>query len=390
MLKMLDNPLLCYLLQLLYLLVEKQKQNRKRKALAEEATVEEAAPPAKKKRKKRRMWVKPYWTEEKRAEKGAYKNIIYEIQRHRFGEYENYMRISPEHFEELLVGIAPVIQKQNTNYRKCISPGERLAITLRFLASGESYLSLQYAFRVSHSTICGIVKGTCQAINQVFAPQYIVAPKTPEQWRAVAKDFSDKWNSVNTIGALDGKHIRIRKPRGGGSWYYNYKGFHSVILLALVDANYKFIWVDIGTEGRAGDAAIYNESALKQAITNKTIGLPPPEPIPNDNMKTPVPYFIIADDAFALSCNLMKPFKNTRRRLTWKEDVFNYRLSRARRIVENSFGILVHRFRCLLTTLQPQPDVVKEIVMACCTLHNFCCVKNPAAAQRSPNLVRYL
>ena len=71
------------------------------------------------------------------------------------------------------------------------------------------------------------------------------APHTPEQWKSVAETFSTKWNFHNTLGAIDGKHIAIRCPPNAGSLYYNYKGFHSIVLLAVVDGDYKFIYVGI-------------------------------------------------------------------------------------------------------------------------------------------------
>ena len=72
-----------------------------------------------------------------------------------------------------------------------------------------------------------------------------------------------------------------------------------------------------------------------------------------------MPYFIIGDDAFPLRTWLMKPF--SRRNLENDQRIFNYRLSRARRIVENAFGILANIFQCLRTTMRQQPKTVESI-----------------------------
>lgn len=73
-----------------------------------------------------------------------------------------------------------------------------------------------------------------------------------------------------------------------------------------MDANYKFLWVDVGTPGSASDAQIWNRLELKETIEDGTIGFPDPAPLHKDDR--PVPYFIVGDDAFALKSWLMKPF----------------------------------------------------------------------------------
>lgn len=79
---------------------------------------------------------------------------------------------------------------------------------------------------------------------------------TKEQFQSIAEDFFRRWNFPNVIGCLDGKHVRIRCPNSTGSTYFNYKDFFSVVLLALVDANFKFIAIDVGSFGREGDAGM--------------------------------------------------------------------------------------------------------------------------------------
>ncbi|XP_052280742.1 uncharacterized protein LOC127878263 [Dreissena polymorpha] len=93
-----------------------------------------------------------------------------------------------------------------------------------------------------------------------------VTPTEPEEWKAIADQFAAKWQFTHAIGALYGKHVAIRCPKNGGSLYYNYKCYHSVVLMALVDADYQFIWVNIGSQGRCSDAQIWNQSVLKLAI----------------------------------------------------------------------------------------------------------------------------
>jgi DDE superfamily endonuclease len=153
---------------------------------------------------------------------------------------------------------------------------------------------------------------------------------------------------------MDGKHINILSP-GGNSDYYNYKGNHSIILLALVDDDYCFTYVNVGTNGRASDGGVYQKSNLSQALENNTLNLPDQS-------------VIVADGAFPLKSYLMTPYRTTP---TDKKKIFNYRLSRARRIVENAFGILVTRFRVLMHAIDMAPKNVDQITLAACALHNW-------------------
>ena len=138
--------------------------------------------------------------------------------------------------------------------------------------------------------------------------------------------------------------------------------------MALVDANYQFVYVDVGAEGRLADGGVWKACSLKKKIDKKQVKLPPPVKLHDSDVV--LPYVIVADDAFAMTENLMKPFAR-RRRLTHEERIFNYRLSRARRCSENAFGIMAMRFRLFLTDIHTSPDNATDIVLATCCLHNY-------------------
>lgn len=250
--------------------------------------------------------------------------------------------------------------------RAPLEPGQKLLITLRFLATGTAYRSLRFELRVPHNTISVVVREVCDAIFRSYRDEAFSLPATTEDWRKVARGYSQKWNFHHCVGAIDGKHIAIRKPPKSGSVYYNYKGFYSIVLLALVDSNYTFMWADVGAPGSCSDGGVFNRGSLKRRLADNTLGLPPPEPIPGDDKN--IPYFIIGDDAFPMATYLMKPFPL--RLLTPPQRIFNYRLSRGRNTVENSFGILANRWRCLLTTLNVPPRTARKVVKGCITLHN--------------------
>lgn len=167
---------------------------------------------------------------------------------------------------------------------------------------------------------------------------------------------------------MDGKHIGIKAPSKSGSYYFNYKKFFSIVLLACCNHKYEFTCVDIGAFGGESDGGIWSRSEMGQRVENGEMDIPPESPnLPNSNVKTP--YFFVGDEAFKLAKNMMRSYPG--RHLEPDRRVFNYRLSRARRCIENAFGILCARWGVLNRRIGFEPDTVKSIVTACVCLHNF-------------------
>lgn len=184
----------------------------------------------------------------------------------------------------------------------------------------------------------------------------------------IALDFKKYWQIENCTGAIDGKHIAIRQPSKSGSYYFNYKGFHSIVLFAVVNANYEFIYVHCGTNGRVSDGGVLMETDFGELLEGQKLHLPSPTSF-NNKRDVCLPFTFLGDEAFPLKENLMKPFPS--KGITHDEKIFNYRLCRARRVVENAFGILATRFRVLQTTINVSVERAEIIVLACCALHNF-------------------
>ncbi|XP_041373483.1 putative nuclease HARBI1 [Gigantopelta aegis] len=302
-----------------------------------------------------------------------YDQLLVELRREDQRAFKNFLRMPPEMYDELVQRVGPRITKERTWYREPLDPGLKIAITLRHIASGTKYAAMKFGCRVPHNTQSLAVREVCQAIIDEYLDEAMTCPTTPEGRREISDQFMEKWNFPHTCGALDGKHVACKAPPKSGSVYYNYKGFYSIVLMALVDTDYKFLWADVGSPGASSDAQIYNESELKEMAEDGTIGFPAPDPLPNDYKD--VPYVFVVDDAFGLRKHMMKPY--TLRGLTDEERIFNYRLSRARRVVENAFGILANRFQILLTTMQHHPSTVKIIVKACIVLHNLMRMRYP-------------
>lgn len=182
---------------------------------------------------------------------------------------------------------------------------------------------------------------------------------------------------------MDGKHVRIVKPQQSGSDYYNYKKYFSVIMFAVVDANYEIMYVHTGSNGRVGDATVFRQSKFYKLMTEGKLNLPPPTTLPNSTKTTP--FVFLGDSAFAISTKIMKPYPYNL--ANYEQKIFNYRLSRARRVVENVFGILSSRFRFYHTALNMSLDNVDSIVLASCVLHNFL-VRNNGGYITQQSLIR--
>ncbi|KAK9882527.1 hypothetical protein WA026_021874 [Henosepilachna vigintioctopunctata] len=229
-----------------------------------------------------------------------------------------------------------------------------------------------YSMRVHESTISKFLPIVCKSIIEKLRPIYLKTPNTKEQWKATADKFNELWNFPNCLGALDGRHITFRAPISDGSFYYNYKGSNSIVLLALVNANYMFTYVNIGVNGRISDGGVFSRSNLCNGMKSNLLNFPETVELPGTTEK--VPYVIVGDDAFPLLTNLMKPYPE--RDLTHDCRIFNYRLSRARRIVENAFGILANRFRVLLNPINLNVEKVELITLTCIIIHNFLATEN--------------
>lgn len=144
--------------------------------------------------------------------------------------------------------------------------------------------------------------------------------------------------------------------------------------MGIADAEYKFLYVDIGCNGRISDGGVFGKCSFAQAMHENRLNFPPPLALPHRQI--PMPYVLVADDAFALEVNLMKPFPG--RNLNTSQRVFNYRLSRARRIIENAFGIMAARFRVMRSPINLDAAKTRKVTIAVCALHNYLITRNKA------------
>ncbi|XP_055371978.1 putative nuclease HARBI1 [Condylostylus longicornis] len=243
--------------------------------------------------RKRKIWVKTSLS--KRSFHDVESKLIADLLLNNDGSFKNFTRISWDAFERLHHSIESKIKKQNTHMRESISTK---------------------------------------------------MPDTQDAWQKIEEAFLQLLHFPNTIGAIDGKHIYIQNPPNSGSYFFNYKGRFSIVLLAMVDAKGNFLYVDVGCNGRISDGE---------------------KPLPG--RVKPIPHVIIGDDAFALSRHVLRSFPKAK--TTSKEKIFNFRLSHCRNVVERTFGRLVSRFKIFNQPIDLKLENIENIVLATCVLHNF-------------------
>lgn len=166
----------------------------------------------------RQYWVRPWVA--KRAEFGLYHSLFSELQEDEKA-FKEFLRMDVSQFELLVGKLAAKLTKEDTIMRPCIKPHEMVYVALCYLASGESFRSMQFQFRIGRKTISEIVIDVCTAIIEILGPDHLNTPRSKVKWLEISMKFEERWNFPNGIGAVDGKHIVMEQPINSGSHYRN-------------------------------------------------------------------------------------------------------------------------------------------------------------------------
>ncbi|XP_030612228.1 protein ANTAGONIST OF LIKE HETEROCHROMATIN PROTEIN 1 [Archocentrus centrarchus] len=275
-------------------------------------------------------------------------------------------RVSPESFDYICSRLSHALQRKNTNYRLCVPVRKRVAIAIWKLATNSEYRAVSHLFGVGISTVFNCVQDFCSAVIEVLLPEHITFPDTGKLVE-MASYFSSHWGVPQCVGAVDISHIPIKTPEEYPRDYFNRKGWHSVILQAVVDGKGLFWDVCVGYPGSVHATQVLQQSQLWEKLSDGQLL--------NQNKMSisgrDIGHYLLGDPAYPLQAWLMKPFSDTGR-LTTQQQIYNYSISGARSVVEMAFGRLKGRWRCLLKRSNCNLKLTKKMVLACCVLHNIC------------------
>ena len=246
----------------------------------------------------------------------------------------------------------------------CVAP------TLYNLAYNSDFRTIGHLFGVLKSTVCIVVKDVCAAFVKILLPKYLTIP-TGDHLNAVIQGFEKRLGFPQCAGVIDESHISIISASECPANYRNRKGWHSIILQGTVNHLGQFMDINVGWPGRVHDAQVFSNSTLFKRGQHGTLFPCLPRTISGKS----VPVLLLGDPAYPLLPWLTKAFLDNGR-LSQRQKTFNYRLSRARVVVEHAYERLKRRGRCLLKRNDIFVNDIPVLVAACCTLHNICKIRD--------------
>ncbi|KAM3610040.1 uncharacterized protein V6R79_024345 [Siganus canaliculatus] len=284
-------------------------------------------------------------------------------------QWKSQFRVSRSTFDFLMERIGPAIKRRRTNYRVPIEPRRRLAIALWWFARSGEYRSIAGLFGVGIATVCNIVRQVTAAILERLYRRHVSLPGGRRLEDAVGA-FRDRCYP-QCAGAIGRTHIPIAPPRDHPDHYLNQRGWHSIVLQAVVDHDVRFTDVYAGWPGGTSSAAVLSSSDLYLKAEDRPDGylFPREKSVVLDGVEVPV--HLIGDASFPLKPWLMKAY-SLDCPLTPEQRRFTYALSSARSVVDAAFTRLKGRWRCLLKKSDINVSTMARIVAACCVLHNIC------------------
>ncbi|XP_017465343.1 PREDICTED: putative nuclease HARBI1 [Rhagoletis zephyria] len=274
--------------------------------------------------------------------------------------YFESFRMRSASFLVLCEKLRPHLQSSEISVTAPLPTEVQVAICLYKLASCSEYRVVGDVFGFHKSTAHKYFHIVVEAILRLQL-DFLKFPQLDEAVM-IARGFQKICKIPNIIGAIDGTHIPVLPPSEGYLDYVNRKGWPSIMMQTVVDHKYMFQDISVKLPGSAHDATVFKESGLfrnsAQLIPQYSTTIKGIE----------IPLLLVGDPAYPLLPWLIKPFTGN---LSPEEESFNCNLSSGRIVVENAFGRLKGRWRCLSKRIDVDPNFVPSVVLACAVLHNF-------------------
>ena len=275
-------------------------------------------------------------------------------------EFKRHFRLTRSTFEWLCHEIIPLLKREITG------PGaiglaweQKIGASLWFFATGECFRSIADRFGMGESTFSYALRDIINIIIAKFLIEKVNFSNTELEINEVTSGFKRIGSIPNVIGAIDGSHIPIKAPHLFSVDYFNRKGFYSIVLQAVVDYKKKFLDIYVGWPGSTHDSRVLINSRLYNKFNNQNNLLPN-----YFNNK-----YILGDGGYPNLSWLIVPYKDIGRGLTQQQTYFNLKHFQTRIKVEQAFGLLKGRWRCLLQNLEISFEIVSYIITA---FHNIC------------------
>ena len=268
-------------------------------------------------------------------------------------EFKRHFRLTRTTFEWICCEIIPLLRREITGSGVIgLAWEQKIGASLWFLATGECFRSIGERFGMGESTFSYALRDFINVIITKFLAEKIAFPNAELEVNEITSGFRRIGRISNIIGAIDGSHVPIKAPHLFPVDYFNRKGDH----------NKKFLDICVGWPGSTHDSRILTNSSLYNKFNNQ------------NNLVTT--YFnnkyILGDGGYPNLSWLIVPYKDIGRGLTQKQTYFNLKHSQTRIKVEQAFGLLKGRWRCLLHNLKISIEIVSHVITACCILHNIC------------------
>lgn len=267
-------------------------------------------------------------------------------------EFKRRYRVSKALARRIIGLIREELEHHNGTLRgKPISSDLQVLATLRYLGKGAYQQDMADLHGFSQPTLSRIIARVVRALARHLI-QFIQFPQDFRSLSSIKEDFFAIAGMRNIIGAIDCTHIKIKNPGGNNpALYINRKGFFSLNVQVVCDANCKILDIVARWRGSAHDSRVWNECHLKRMFENENLS-----------------GILVGDSGYAASNYMLTPMLNPN---TPQEERYNSAHIRTRNCVERLFGQLKNKFRCFFNGLNLSLETTKAAIIAIAIIHNL-------------------